>query len=486
MIQLSIKAGYLPPQLSDTAQWHTLHFETSERSLTVEVPRLDRAQLTTLANCVRAGSRQFLKTLPVSGIVEIIDRAIARLLDPADPLRREAESLLPLVTGFDAEMIRLSLSSYLKTFRGPQLHRFVTEDFSNAKLLDEFAPRPKGGWAKAIGPDLLVHVWAGNVPGLPLWSLVSGLLVKAGSIGKVSSAEPLFAGWFARLLVDIEPRLANCMGVVWWQGGDPVLEQHLFQQADVVLAYGGNVALEQIGRQIPVTTRYLPHGHKLSFGMVSASALDVRGAQHTAHAAALDVARYDQQACYSPQLFYVARGGRVSPREFAALLAGELACLQQKFARRHLQLDEANSVASWRQSQELKTLAGSDAQLLGEADAGWSVAYSERAIGLVPSALYRTLQVVAVDDLHEVAALVADQRAYLQTVGLAAAPEELFVLAEALGQAGVTRICAIGAMTAPEAGWHHDGRFSLLDLVRIVAIDQSTELAAESFAAYRD
>ena len=59
-------------------------------------------------------------------------------------------------------------------------------------------------------------------------------------------------------------------------------------------------------------------------------------------------------------------------------------------------------------------------------------------------------------------------------------------LAQALGDAGVTRICAIGAMTSPEAGWHHDGRFSLLDLVRMVDIEASTELSAESFAPYAD
>jgi hypothetical protein len=39
-------------------------------------------------------------------------------------------------------------------------------------------------------------------------------------------------------------------------------------------------------------------------------------------------------------------------------------------------------------------------------------------------------------------------------------------------------------MTAPAAGWHHDGRFSLLDLVRMVDIEASTEAAAENFTAY--
>ncbi|CAM5198922.1 Acyl-CoA reductase OS=Bosea thiooxidans OX=53254 GN=ARD30_15295 PE=3 SV=1 [Bosea thiooxidans] len=41
-------------------------------------------------------------------------------------------------------------------------------------------------------------------------------------------------------------------------------------------------------------------------------------------------------------------------------------------------------------------------------------------------------------------------------------------------------------MTAPEAGWHHDGRFSLLDLVTLTEIEQSAEAAAEGFAPYVD
>jgi hypothetical protein len=39
-------------------------------------------------------------------------------------------------------------------------------------------------------------------------------------------------------------------------------------------------------------------------------------------------------------------------------------------------------------------------------------------------------------------------------------------------------------MTSPEAGWHHDGRFSLLDLVSMVDLDDSTERSAENFTRY--
>ena len=55
-----------------------------------------------------------------------------------------------------------------------------------------------------------------------------------------------------------------------------------------------------------------------------------------------------------------------------------------------------------------------------------------------------------------------------------------------LAAAGVTRISAIGSMSMPEAGWHHDGRFNLLDLVRMTEIEQSAEAAAQPFAPYAD
>ena len=479
-------AGYLPGLTAEELQWQTLSFSSRGDTLAVAVPVLSPAQLAALAERVRVASRATFKTMAVSQIIAVVDRVIARLLDPLDPYRQEAEKLLPLVTGYDPEMVRLGLTGYLKTFRAPQLQRFVAEDFANPKLLDEFQPRPKGGFARAFGPELMVHVWAGNVPGLPLWGLISGLLVKAGSVGKVSSSEPLMASLFARLLVEVEPQLTDSLAVVWWKGGDEAREQALFGQADLVAAYGGNDSLEQIRRRVPITTRFLSYGHKLSFGMVGRAALDARRAVSTARLAAFDVCRYDQQGCYSPHVFYVEHGGKVSPQEFAQYLAHELAAFEHKYPRRILPLEEAAAVAGWRQTQELKTLAQAGAALIGEAGAPWSVAYADAAQPLAPCALNRSIQVLAVDSLQDVVPQIAGQRAFLQTVGLAAAPKELFHLAELLGQVGVTRISAIGAMTAPEAGWHHDGRFNLLDLVRMVEIEQSAEMAAEDFAPYKD
>ena len=55
----------------------------------------------------------------------------------------------------------------------------LTEDFTNPNILNQFVPNSKGGYSKAISSDIVTHLWSGNVPGLPLWSLISSLLVKS-------------------------------------------------------------------------------------------------------------------------------------------------------------------------------------------------------------------------------------------------------------------------------------------------------------------
>ncbi|QCP61803.1 acyl-CoA reductase [Pantoea sp. SO10] len=478
-------AGHLPGLSADEVYWHTLSFNHRGESLEVCVPQLDDAQIKALAARIRTNARAYLQQLSVAQIMGIIDEAVARLLDRHHPVRIKAEKLLPIVTGYDAEMVRLGLTGYLKTFRQPQLKRFLAEDFADAQMLDDFQPRPKGGFARAYGPQLLMHIWAGNVPCLPLWSLICGLLVKAGTIGKLPGNEPLMASWFTQLLAEIDPKLGECIAVVWWKGGDAQTELTWLRQPDALVAYGGNSTLAAIQQRLPVTTRFLPHGHKISFGMVARSALNVRQGAELARRVAYDVMRYDQAGCYSPQMLFVERGGKVSPDEFASYIAHELAALAHKHPRRPLASEEINSIAAWRNGEEIRALGG-DRRLYGEAADDWAVVSVDHAESLSPAALGRTLKVVCVDALEEVVDLVAPQRHFLQTAGVAAAPQALFGISALLGQVGVTRIAAFGNMTSPEAGWHHDGRFSLLDLVTITEIEQGAEAAAERYAPYAE
>lgn len=475
-------AGYIPNIGEEEFEKKILKFQELE----VELPLLTNEQMSKVIDTVQRGSAKVLKSLTISEVVEIIDQVTERFLDRSSAYRQKAERLLPIVTGYDEETIRLGLTSYLKSFRKHELQRFLVEDLGNPLLLDDFQPRVKGGFSKAIGPDLITHVWAGNVPALPLWSLVSGLLVKAGNIGKVSSSEPLFAGWFAQALVEVEPRLANCFAVVWWKGGDEEREKTVFDQSNLVIGYGGNQSLQSLQSRMPITTRFLPFGHKVSFGMISNAALDAQKAWKAAHQAALDVVRYDQQGCYSPHLFYVQKGGKVTPREFAQYVATELENFSTRYPRRKLSMEESATLASWRQKEEMSVFSMKGKEVLGQAAHQWTVVYEEEAEGFTPSPLNRVIRVIAFEKIEDILPLLKPYQSFLQTVGIAASPKELFRWSEQLAAIGVTRITALGRMTSPEAGWHHDGRFNLLDLINMVDIESSAEEDSERFAPYVD
>jgi Acyl-CoA reductase (LuxC) len=475
-----LRIGHLPGLDPAEVGWQDLPGLDLGPEHRLQVPALTPAQWQALCEHLRGPGRQALRALPVREIVQAIDAAIHVLLERTSEEHQTLLDWLPRVTGFSPEMVRVNLNATLRTYRAPQLQRFVSEDFGSAEMLDGFAPRATGGLSHAEGAALLTHVWAGNVPGLPLWSLVSGLLVKAGNLGKVSKDEPVLASVFARTLARLSPALGKACAVLWWDRQDEATAQTVWAASQMVIAFGGDAALATVQRQMPSGVRFLPHGHKISFGAVGREALSATRAPRMARLAAEDVVRHEQQGCYSPQVFYVERGAQTTPQEFAERLAAELQQLGTRFARPPPGLTEAAQIAQWRSRLEWDP----QVTLIGRPEHGWSVAFHDQPLVLGPGPLHRCVQVVAIDTLDDLPQWLAPRRRHLQTAGLAVAPERLQALALHLAECGVTRVCALGQMPLPSPGWHNDGRPSLLDLVNLVDLETSTEALAEGLASY--
>jgi len=476
----TLQIGHLPGIDLAEVRWQDLPGLALPESHRLQVPVLSPEQLQALCTHLRGPGREALRALPVREIVQAIDATIHVLLDPSSEAHQTLLDWLPRVTGFSPEMVRVNLNATLRTYRAPQLQRFVSEDLGGPEMLDGFAPRVTGGLTHAEGAALLTHVWAGNVPGLPLWSLVSGLLVKAGNLGKVSAGEPVLANVFAQTLARHAPVLGQACAVLWWDRQDSATAQSVWAASDTVIAFGGDTALAELQRQMPPGVRFLPHGHKISFGAVGREALSATRAPRMAQRAAEDVVRHEQQGCYSPQVFYVERGGATSPQEFAERLAAALQQLDSRFARPQPGLAESAQIAQWRSRLEWDP----QVHMIGQAEHGWSVAFHAQPLALAPGPLHRCVQVVALDALEDLPTWLAPRRRQLQSAGLAVAPERLQPLALQLASCGVTRVCALGQMPLPAPGWHNDGRPSLLDLVNLVDLEASTEALAEGLSRY--
>ena len=133
MSDLALRVGYLPGFAEEGVSWEALSLGSVAHPVQVQMPRLQAAQWTALVARVRQAAREQLKTLPVSTIIQAIDRAVLRWLDPNDPMRQRADHVIPRLTGWDAEMVRQGLHAPFKTYRAMQLHRFVAEDLAHPK-----------------------------------------------------------------------------------------------------------------------------------------------------------------------------------------------------------------------------------------------------------------------------------------------------------------------------------------------------------------
>lgn len=455
--------------------------ERSYGSYTLLFPQLTRAKLNEICAKLRSNRRTYLSQLKTDDIIEIIDQAVLRWLDPEYPLRSLAEALVPRLTGYDAELVRLELKRFLRGFRKKDLYRFLDEEFDNPGLLDGFRPRKSGGFTRVYGPELIFHVFSGNVPGLPIWSMIMGLLVKSAGLGKTSFSEPLMAVLFAQSLAEVDPNFADCLAVLPWKGGTSEFEDVVLGQVDAVVVYGSSHTVDQIKKNIQKDIPVLGYGHKVSFAAIGREALTVDRYQETVHRLANDVSIYDQQSCLSPQVALVETGGVVSPRQFAQLLASELEHYEKRRPRARLTEDETHSIRSIRNRYEALSIDHPEIDVyVSKLGTEWTVIFHGQP-GFEGSPLNRTIQVFACERLEDSLSHLQPYRVYLQTVGLAVEPKRLETLAHCFAQVGVSRITALGQMTLGVPGWHHDARFNLVDLVRFVDIEQSAERLAEKY-----
>lgn len=448
----------------------------------LRLPVVTPGLIEVLTERLLAAQAAHLADRPVMELVDVLGRAVARWYNPDHPGRRLAEELLPRITGYAPEMVQRHLKEHLKTFRADRLLRFVCQDFENPLVLDSFQPNRAGGRSRAYGPRLTTQVFAGNVPGLPAWNLVCALLVGSATLGKSASGEPLFGPLFAASIAEEDPDLGRCLAVLHWSGGDADVETAALARAEAVTVTGGLDAVAGVTARAPLGVPVVAYGHKVSFAVVGREALALNRYADTARRAARDVSQHDQQGCLSPHALFVERGGAVDPRTFTAALAAELERFERKHPRAQLDLAGSAAIERLRGEHEFRSYDDAGVRLFAsEQGTAWTAVYEESPDAFALSPLNRFVRVHPVDGVEDVEPLLAPLRGYLQTAGVACAPERLTAWAQVLGRCGVDRVCALGQMPDPAAGWHHDGRGSLSALVRWVDVEGAAEAAMERY-----
>lgn len=459
-----MEAFHLPglPDVPTTEQ----RYGSGDAGTALHLPVLTPALLERQVDALIAARRIHLADRPIRRIIEIIDHIASRFQDGQDPLRVTAESLLPAVTGYSLPMVRAILDGMAADWRTSPLEKLLASEFADPRVLDGFIASPTSGRTHVIAPDLITHIFSGNVPGVAVTSLVRALLVKSASLGKTAEREPILPVLFARGISEADAGLGECLAIAYWPGGDVPLESVAFARAGAVVAYGGNDAVESIRRRTPARARFIGYGNKLSLAVLGRSALTSGRAPEVARLVARDVALFDQHGCVSPHVVYAEDDGEISPMEWTEMLAAAMAELEAELPRGALGAGEATAIRQLRAEAEFAQLAGSGL-ILHTSDDGtaWTVLYDPDPT-FSASCLNRVVRVKAVSDLDRVITHLEPLGGLLQTMGMEVDDARRDSLAKRFAELGVSRICQPGTMAWPPPSWHHDGRPPLRDLVR--------------------
>jgi hypothetical protein len=380
--------------------------------------------------------------------------------------------------GFSRATLQKGLDNFFRQFTPENFQALLAQELGDARRLDRFVAcggdAPVAGVsgsgsnraALAVGPELQVHIAAGNLPNPALMSMVLGLLTRSAQFVKCAHGAEFLPRLFAHSIYDADTKLGACLEIAEWRGGNADLETALFAEADCVTATGSDETLAAIRARLPVKTRFLGYGHRVSFGFVAGAVLHGSHIRQIISRAADDVVAWNQLGCLSPHVVYVQTGGEVSPGKFAELLADELERREQTEPRGELPAEHAAAIASRRGIYEVRAAHSPETtqHWCSRNSTAWTVVYEADARFQL-SCLNRFIYVKGVRDLTEALQSAETVRGQVSTVGLGVPEHKLEELATQLARWGATRVCPLGQMQNPPLTWRHDGRPALEDLV---------------------
>ncbi len=431
---------------------------------------LSPAMISEACQALKRNRERYLMNRPTESLIRILSDVADGWLQTGNPFRRFALELGPAQTGFSRETLARGLDNFFKQLTRENFHALLVQEFGDAKRLDSIcataAEQKQNRAAIVNAPEFQVHIAAGNLPNPALASIVFGLLTRSAQFVKCASGSAFLPRLFAHSIYEADPKLGACLEIAEWRGGNVALENALFAEADCVTATGGDETLDEIRKRLPLRTRFLGHGHRVSFGFVAQEVLYGSRAKKIVSAVADDVVVWNQLGCLSPHVIYVQLGGEVAPEHFAQLLAEELEQREAVEPRGELAAEHAAAIASRRGIYEVRAAHSPEAtrHWCSKDSTAWTVVYEADARFQL-SCLNRFIYVKAVADLKTVLESADSVRGKVSTVGIAAPEEKWDEIATQFARWGATRICPLGQMQNPPLTWRHDGRPALGDLV---------------------
>lgn len=390
------------------------------------------------------------KSLSPETVISALDELGKRLESGEfDPLLRQ---YLPAGVGLDDLL--------------PLLRRETLEYKLKTELGDDpFAPQDHVQTTARRAPlGTLLHVAAGNMPGLPVYSVVEGLLCGNVNLLKLPHGDKGLSLAALSLLCQQERSLAGFIYAFGLPSSDVDTLKRLCGMADGVVTWGGDGAITSLRSLAPPGCKLMEWGHRLGFTYVS-------GYENEAEelfSLARHIIATNQRLCSSCQVIFLDTADRGSGEAFCKTF---LPYLEQAAAQLHKPPElGAQATLSGHAALLCRIVEG---RAEGEAlfpGKGCSVIFRPgEELELSPMEGNVLVKLLPQDRLLSA---LRRQKGRLQTAGLICEPEKREALTELLLRAGATRVTRAGSLSRSFPGEAHDGEYPLRRYTRIVDIER--------------
>lgn len=403
---------------------------------------------------------------PLAEIVDVLEQLGQWLA--ADPQGCVAEALEHSVRAgpLPRHILEYSYANIGKPFDRRIIDFQIDRELGGRDVLDgwrEIGNAPSGRPARIRAfPPRLVHIVAGNAPGVSAQTVLRGALTKGVHLLKLPSNDLFTAPALLRGLAAVAPGhpLTRSFSAAYWRGGDASVEATLLrpQFFDKIVAWGGEASIRSALKYLGPGLELVSFDPKTSISLIGREIFASDQALHdAAERGAFDATLMNQQACASSRFQFV-EGSVEQVDRYAALLQ----------RRMNVERPTASAIGAPVPGALRDEIDG--LRMLEPAVRVWGgyggeglVIRSDAPVDFHPDG--KILNVVPVERLDDA---VRHAGIATQTVGVHP-PSRKAQLRDLLAAQGVQRIVNLGGTAGIEMGLPHDGFHPLQRFVRWVS-----------------
>lgn len=166
-----------------------------------------------------------LAEVPVAEIIDVLAATGERMRDDKDGYLAAALESLSRTSPYERRILENSYESLWQSFQPDNLRATVVGELGGADVIDGWRRNDgvsgRGGYVRAY-PARLVHILAGNSPGVAAYTVVKGALTKGVHLLKMPSNDLLTATAVLRCLAAAAPNhpVTQSFSAAYWRGGD--------------------------------------------------------------------------------------------------------------------------------------------------------------------------------------------------------------------------------------------------------------------------